>query len=61
MTTGFRDPVLELGGVSNPALIKLSRSKRNELILDITGLDKSIRVQGHVEGADAGSVLLERR
>ncbi len=59
--TGFRDLALKLGEVSNPTLIKRSRSKPNELILDITGLDKSIRVQGHVEGAQAGSVLLERR
>jgi len=59
--TGFRDLVLELGGISNPALIKLSRIKRNELILDITGLEKTIRVHGHVDGAEAGSVLLERR
>jgi alpha-L-fucosidase len=59
--TGFRDLVLELGGISNPAFIKLSRIKRNELILDITGLEKTIRVHGHVDGAEAGSVLLERR
>ena len=58
--TGFSDLTLVLGGVANPSLIKRSRNKQNELILDITGLDKSIRVEGHVQGADAGSVLLER-
>ena len=58
--SGFSDLALVLGGVSNPNLIKASRTKPNEIILDITGLDKSIRVQGRVQGADAGSVLLKR-
>jgi len=57
----FEEVVFEIGGVSNAALVKPSRSKSNEILLDITGLDKSIRVHGRVEGADAGSILLERR
>ena len=60
VVTGFSGAMLMLSGVSNPQLIKQSRKKKNELILDITGLDKSIRVEGHVQGAEAGSVLLER-
>ena len=59
--TGFRDAVLVLGGTQNPSLLKRSPSRPDELILDITGLDKSIRVRGQVEGANSGSVLLERR
>jgi alpha-L-fucosidase len=58
---GFEGATLELGGVSAPALIQPSRSRRDELLLDITGLDKSIRVSGRVLGAKTGSILLERR
>ena len=46
---------------TNPDLIKMSRVKKNELILDITGLDKSILVHGRVLGPKAGSILMERR
>ena len=58
---GFEGATLELGGVSAPALIAPSRSRKDELMLDITGLDKSIRVSGRVLGAKSGSILLERR
>jgi len=59
--TGIRDVVLELGGVSEASLVRASPSKKNELVLDITGLDRSVYVRGNVEGAEAGSILLERR
>ena len=55
------DVKLMLGGVSNPSLVKVSRSRRDAVVLDITGLDKSIVVTGNIEGAEAGSILLERR
>jgi alpha-L-fucosidase len=58
---GFEGAILELGGVSAPALIGPSRSRKDELMLDITGLDKSIRISGKVLGAQTGSILLERR
>jgi alpha-L-fucosidase len=61
VVSGFEGATLELGGVSAPALIAPSRSRNDELMLDITGLDKSIRVSGRVLGAKAGSILLERR
>jgi hypothetical protein len=61
VVSGFEGATLELGGVSAPALIAASRSRKDELMLDITGLDKSIRVSGRVLGAKAGSILLERR
>ncbi len=41
--------------------MKLSGKRPDEILLDITGLDKSITVRGNVEGAANGSVLLERR
>jgi alpha-L-fucosidase len=59
--TRFRDVVLELGGIPTPALVKTSSVQQDELLLDITGLDRSIHIKGTVEGADAGSILLERR
>jgi len=57
----LRDVVLELGGIPAPALVKTSSAHSDELLLDITGLDRSIRIQGSVDGADAGAILLERR
>ncbi len=58
---GLSDVVLALGGSSTPSLIKPSKKRPDELLLDITGLDKSIEVRGKVVGAENGSVLLERR
>jgi len=58
--TGFRDAVLEIGGVPAPDLLKHSSTHPGELILDITGLSRSIRIHGRVEGAAAGSILFER-
>ena len=61
VVTRVSDVKLMLGGVSNPSLVKVSRSRRDAVVLDITGLDKSIVVTGNIEGAEAGSILLERR
>lgn len=61
VVTRMSDVKLMLGGVSNPSLVKVSRSRRDAVVLDITGLDKSIVVTGNIEGAEAGSILLERR
>jgi alpha-L-fucosidase len=58
---GFEGATLTLSGVSMPALIKAARDSRDELLLDITGLDASIIVSGRVLGAKSGSILLERR
>ena len=58
---GFSDVVLALGGSSAPSLVKLSRKRPDEVLLDVTGLDKTIEVRGKVVGAQNGSVLLERR
>ncbi|QMV17947.1 alpha-L-fucosidase [Granulicella sp. 5B5] len=59
--TGLRDVMLQIGEASNPALVKRVPGRSDELLLDITGLDKTIRVSGKVEGAESGSVTLERR
>jgi hypothetical protein len=59
--TGFEGVILEIGGVSTPGLIQPSHSRKDELMLDITGLDHSVHVEGRVLGAKAGSILLERQ
>lgn len=59
--TGFKDVVLDMGGVPTPTFVHSSPTKPDELLLDITGLDRSIRIKGQVKGSDTGSVLLERR
>ena len=56
--TALRDVKLELGGVAALALV---RTRGDEVLLDITGLDKSVRVSGTVVGADRGEILMERR
>lgn len=61
MVTGFQDIVLNLGGIPAPSLVRSSPKRSDELLLDITGLDRSIRIQGRVKGAGTGSILLERR
>lgn len=58
---GFQDVVLNFGGIPAPSLVRSSRDRPDELLLDITGLDRSIRIRGRVKGADTGSILLERR
>jgi alpha-L-fucosidase len=57
---GFEDVQLTVGGVASPQFVRHAE-KQDELRLDITGLDKSIVLTGHVRGAGAGSVLLIRR
>jgi alpha-L-fucosidase len=59
--TGFEGAVLEMGGVAAPSLIRVSKTKGNELLLNITGLDSSMRVSGRVVGAESGAILLVRR
>ncbi|HEV2277593.1 MAG TPA: alpha-L-fucosidase [Acidobacteriaceae bacterium] len=57
----FRNVVLEIGGTPAPAAVKQSPTRADELLLDITGVDRSIHISGKVEGAESGSILLERR
>ncbi|HSU67254.1 MAG TPA: alpha-L-fucosidase [Tepidisphaeraceae bacterium] len=57
----LRDVRFELGDATDPALIKHSRLKSNELLLDLTGIDRRMRVTGSIAGSDAGSILLQRR
>ena len=58
---GFSNVALEIGGTPAPAAVKQSATRKDELLLDITGVDRSIHLSGRVEGAESGSILLERR
>ena len=61
VVTGLSHVTLLLGGVASQSFVKLSPARKDVVILDITGIDRSIRVEGKVEGAEEGSILLERR
>lgn len=58
--TGLRNVKLVIGGVAAPELLKRDSAQPDAVILDITGLDPSIKVTGEVEGAAEGSILIER-
>lgn len=58
---GFEDLKLTIGGVPSSQFLKVSGTRKDELLLDITAPDPSIVVTGRVSGADAGSVILVRR
>jgi alpha-L-fucosidase len=57
--TGFKDIVLKLHGVSEPGLLK-KPMQPDELLLDITGVAETVQISGHVEGAAAGEILLQK-
>ena len=58
--TALTDVVLKLHGVSEPNLVKKVKSRSNELILDITEVSDSVIIEGHVEGAASGQILLQK-
>ncbi len=58
--TALTDVVLKLHGVSEPAMLKQSSARRDELLLDITGVAETVQISGHVVGASNGEVLLQK-
>ncbi|HTV81663.1 MAG TPA: alpha-L-fucosidase [Acidobacteriaceae bacterium] len=58
---GFDHVSLLIGGVASPEFIHASRTKMDELLLDITALNPSIIVSGTVLGAERGEITLDRR
>lgn len=58
---GLDDVRLTIGGVASPEFIQVSRTRKDELLLDITALNPSIVVTGGVRGAERGLVTLNRR
>jgi alpha-L-fucosidase len=60
IVTGLSNVSLKLHDVAHPNLIKPVRGKTDELIIDITGMGESIRLEGRVEGASSGDILLQK-
>lgn len=58
--TGLKNVVLKLHGVAEPKLVKRVHGKVDELILDITGMAETVRLDGEVEGAGSGQILLQK-
>jgi alpha-L-fucosidase len=56
--TGLKNVVLRLHDVPEPNLVKHVTGKPDQLILDITGVAETVRVDGQVEGASSGEILL---
>src|SRR5215472_3115448 len=58
--TALTDVVLKLHGVAEPNLLKTVKDRPNVLILDITEVSDSVTLEGHVEGAAFGQILLQK-
>ncbi|MFP5227956.1 MAG: alpha-L-fucosidase [Acidobacteriota bacterium] len=58
---GFDDLQLTIGGVASPGFLQVSKTRKDELLLDFTALNASIVVSGVVRGAERGQVTLNRR
>ncbi len=58
--TGFSGLMLKLHGMAEPALLKHVPGIPNELLLDITGVDKTVHLSGAVEGAVSGEITLQK-
>lgn len=57
---GLTALTLRLHGVDEPALLKRSPARADELILDITGVAETVALSGTVIGAESGSVTLQK-
>jgi alpha-L-fucosidase len=55
---GLKNVVLRLDDVPEPTLVKHVTGKPDQLILDITGVGETVRIDGQVEGASSGEILL---
>jgi alpha-L-fucosidase len=58
--TSLNHVVLKLHDVVEPNFIKPVMGKKDELILDITGVAETVRVSGQIEGAASGEILLQK-
>jgi alpha-L-fucosidase len=58
--TGIRNVELKLHDVLEPNFIKPFMGKKDELILDITGVAETVQVSGEIEGAASGEILLQK-
>jgi alpha-L-fucosidase len=58
--TALKNVVLKLHDVPEPGLVKHVNGKIDELILDITGVAETVHIEGQVEGAGNGQILLQK-
>jgi alpha-L-fucosidase len=58
--TAIHDPVLLLDGIRHQELIHAAKSSTDRLILDITSIGPKVIFEGRIEGANAGSILLQK-
>lgn len=58
--TAIHDPVLLLDGIRHPELIHTVKNSTDRLILDITSVGPKVIFEGRIEGANAGSILLQK-
>jgi alpha-L-fucosidase len=58
--TGIVDVQLLVGGAPEPSLIRLNPAAKNELILTMTEIGQRVVVRGKVEGAERGTILLQK-
>jgi alpha-L-fucosidase len=56
----LRDPVLSVGGVAQPQLVRAEAGRADALLLTITGIGQRIALRAALSGADRGTVLLRR-
>jgi alpha-L-fucosidase len=56
----IRNPVLLLDGIPHPELIHSVKNSTDRLILDITSVGPKVIFEGHIDGANAGSILLQK-
>jgi alpha-L-fucosidase len=56
---GFRHVSLLIGGVASPEFIHPSRTRKDQLLLDITAPNHSVLASGEVLGAERGEITLD--
>lgn len=59
-TFTIEDPVLLMGGVPEPDLVRRSKSESDTLILTMTAVGQDVVIEGQIKGAESGILLLRR-
>lgn len=56
----IKDPVLLIGGVPEPGLLRRAAPERDTLILTLTAVGQKVVIEGRIRGAEQGVLLLRR-
>lgn len=56
----IEDPVLLIGGVPEPGLLRRAAPERDTLILTLTAVGEKVVIEGRISGAEQGVLLLRR-